>query len=248
MITKGNDTILRLMSDSLVIYDQALYYQRQRYFETKTQNKIKVLKELLKVNADNLEDFDRWFYNEAMTNAQFKTLKSGDFARFKTMIKKQIKKEKIKLEDKKAKALAKYNEIAQLKDIKRAIIEIEWSSCRRSMGAYQTMATASVEYMNESYKKHITGFTSGCGYDKPSTSFSEVANALLKVVFIKHGKKILNDANAHYNYYAGEHLYYQSAVGLSSYERFFKNLGYKVEVIYHQNENTTYVITKKGVK
>ena len=41
MIIKGNDTILRLMSESLAIYDQALYYQRQRYFETKEQNKIK---------------------------------------------------------------------------------------------------------------------------------------------------------------------------------------------------------------
>ena len=41
MIIKGNGTILRLMSESLTIYDQALYYQRQRYFETKSQNKIK---------------------------------------------------------------------------------------------------------------------------------------------------------------------------------------------------------------
>lgn len=41
MIIKGNDTILRLMSESLTIYDQALYYQRQRYFETKEQKKIK---------------------------------------------------------------------------------------------------------------------------------------------------------------------------------------------------------------
>ena len=41
MITKGNNTIFRLMSESLAIYDQALYYQRQRYFETKEQKKIK---------------------------------------------------------------------------------------------------------------------------------------------------------------------------------------------------------------
>ena len=41
MIIKGNDTILRLMLESLAIYDQALYYQRQRYFETKEQKKIK---------------------------------------------------------------------------------------------------------------------------------------------------------------------------------------------------------------
>jgi len=40
IISKENDIILGLMSDSLSIYDQALYYQRQKYFETKEQNKI----------------------------------------------------------------------------------------------------------------------------------------------------------------------------------------------------------------
>lgn len=38
----GNDPrLLKMMSDSLSIYDQALYYQRQSYFETKEQGKIK---------------------------------------------------------------------------------------------------------------------------------------------------------------------------------------------------------------
>lgn len=214
----------------------------------KTQNKIKALKELLKANKDNAEKYDNWRYNEVMTSAQAKAFRENDFTKFKKMIKKQLEREKSKLQGEKEKALANYNDIAQLKDIKRAVIDIEWSSGRRSMGAYQTMATASVEYMDGTYKKHITGFTGGCGYDKPSTSFSEIASELLKVVFVKHGKKILNDENAHYHYYAGEHLYYQYGVGLSSYEQFFKNLGYKVEVINHRNENTTYIITKKGTK
>lgn len=38
----GNDErLLKMMSDSLSIYDQALYLQRQSYFETKQQGKIK---------------------------------------------------------------------------------------------------------------------------------------------------------------------------------------------------------------
>ena len=37
-----NDSRLdKMMSDSLAIYDQALYYQRQKFFETKEQKKIK---------------------------------------------------------------------------------------------------------------------------------------------------------------------------------------------------------------
>ena len=40
-IVKNDDRLLAMMSDSLSIYDQTLYYQRQSYFETKEQGKIK---------------------------------------------------------------------------------------------------------------------------------------------------------------------------------------------------------------
>lgn len=40
-IVKNDDRLLTMMLDSLSIYDQALYYQRQSYFETKEQGKIK---------------------------------------------------------------------------------------------------------------------------------------------------------------------------------------------------------------
>ena len=40
-IVDGNKTIDKMLVDSLSIYDQALYYQRQSYFETKEQGKIK---------------------------------------------------------------------------------------------------------------------------------------------------------------------------------------------------------------
>ena len=40
-IVKNDNRLLTMMSDSLSIYDQALYFQRQSYFETKKQGKIK---------------------------------------------------------------------------------------------------------------------------------------------------------------------------------------------------------------
>ena len=40
-IVKNDDRLLIMMSNSLSIYDQALYFQRQSYFETKEQGKIK---------------------------------------------------------------------------------------------------------------------------------------------------------------------------------------------------------------
>lgn len=41
IIVNNDDRLLKMMSDSLSIYDQALYFQRQIYFETKGQGKIK---------------------------------------------------------------------------------------------------------------------------------------------------------------------------------------------------------------
>lgn len=40
-IVNNDERLLKMMSDSLSIYDQALYYQRQSYFETKELGKIK---------------------------------------------------------------------------------------------------------------------------------------------------------------------------------------------------------------
>lgn len=40
-IVSNDDRLLKMMSDSLSVYDQALYFQRQSYFETRDQGKIK---------------------------------------------------------------------------------------------------------------------------------------------------------------------------------------------------------------
>ena len=41
IVTEANDTIHGMMSEALSIYDKALYFQRQKYFETKKQGDIK---------------------------------------------------------------------------------------------------------------------------------------------------------------------------------------------------------------
>lgn len=41
MVVNNDDRLLKMMSDSLSIYDQTLYFQRQSYFKTKEQGKIK---------------------------------------------------------------------------------------------------------------------------------------------------------------------------------------------------------------
>ena len=210
----------------------------------KTTNKINALKKLLKVNKQNADDFDTWYYGEILTPKQAELLRTNNFKKLKELLKNQIEREKEKLTKEKAEALKEYNKIKEQKDIKILVINIMWSNGRRSMGAYQTMASASVEYQNNTGEFYDTNYTGGCGYDKPSTSAGEVCNKLAKIVLLKHYNKIQNDKDKHYHFYAAENGYFQHGVGLNSYETFFKNCGYKVKRTYHSNENETLVITK----
>lgn len=208
------------------------------------QNKIKFLKELLKANNENKQDFDTWYYKESLTNKQYELFTSGNFKKLKELLKKQIIKEKAKLKEQEEKAKQDFDKIKELQDIKSLTIEIEWSSGRRSMGAYQTKAIATAFYKNGTSEHYETSYTGGCGYDKPSTSAAEVCSKLAKIVLLKHYKKIQNDPEKHYHFYAAENGYYQSGVGINSYITFFKNCGYKVQEIYHKSENITLIISK----
>ena len=133
---------------------------------------------------------------------------------------------------------------AYCKYIESLTIEIEWSSGRRSMGAYQTKAIGHAFYKNGTSDYYETSYTGGCGYDKPSTSTAEVCDKLAKIVLLKHYSKIQKDTEKHYHFYAAENGYYQHSVGMSSYTTFFKNCGYKVKELYHHNENITLLISK----
>ena len=62
---------------------------KQYYIYNKTlheQNKIKFLKELLKANNENKQDFDTWYYKESMTNKQYELFTSGDFKKLKELL------------------------------------------------------------------------------------------------------------------------------------------------------------------
>ena len=209
-----------------------------------TINKIKALKGLLKANKDNYKDFNYWYYKDAMTETQYKYFINQDFKTLKELLKKQIEKEKRKLEKGKQQAAEEYENIKKLIDIKHAIFEIVWSTRRLDLGSYQAKVIASVSYKNGDFKQYETRYTGGCGYDKQSTALAEACSELLKIVLLKHYNKIQKDEEKHYHFYAAEYGYYQHGVGLSSYFTFFKNCGYKVQQIYHKNEDTTLIVSK----
>lgn len=221
------------------------------FLESETSHarlKVDYIKSLLKKTKkeiESMEDWEKSRFNYYLTQKQCELLNNNNITDLKKLLKKQLEKEAKKLQEETEKATTKYNDIKNLIDIKHAIIAVEWSSGRRSMGAYQTKAVANVTYKNGSYNYFETGYTGGWGYDKPSTSFAAVASELLKIVLVKnYDKKIKNNPEKHWKFYAAENGYFQHSVGLNSYIQFFKNLGYKVQAIYHKNENTTIIIDK----
>lgn len=212
----------------------------------RTKNKIENLKELLKMKKKDFEALESWSktrYHGYLTQKQSLLLSDGNFKELKILLKKQIEKENKKIIIEKEKAIEKYNKIKDLKDIKKASIEIIWSN-RAGVYGYQCYAIGRVWYKNGSFADYKTDFTGGCGYDKTSTALSVFCNKLLKIVILKNDKKILNDENKHWNFYACEPLYFQYGVGLSSYETMFKNLGYKTNFRYLSNENILIDIEK----
>lgn len=213
----------------------------------KNRNKIETIRALLKATKKDIENMEEWEKRrkaEHLTQKQYNLLLNNNIKDLKPLLKKQLEKEKNKLIEEKEKALSKYNNIKKLKDIKSVNISIIWSNRRLSTGAYQTKGIAQVLYKNGEYQETETSFTTGCGYDKPSTTLSQICNELLKIIPLKHYKKILNDEEKHYKYYALEPLYFQYGVGVSSYENLFKNLGYKVKTNYYKNESITIYIYK----
>ena len=210
----------------------------------KRQNKIEALKALYKMSIKDLKNYEpNWRDQEALTDRQYELFKNKDFKKLKELLQKQIEKEAKKLEIEKEEAIQKYNKIAELKDIKQVNIEINWTKTSGAYG-YQCSAFGRVWYKDGTYESYQTEKTGGCGYDKPSTAMSCFCNKLLKIVLLKHANKILKSEDKHYKFYASEPLYFQYGVGISSYENLFKNLGYKVNCRYLQNEDIIFDIEK----
>ena len=221
---------------------------KQYYINNKTfkeNQTIKTINEIQKSKNNDIINMEQWEKSrlaEYLTEKQAKMLYNNNITELKKLLKKYKIKALEKQKQAKMKALEEYNTIKQLKDIKEAIFEIEWTG--RNIYGYQCKCIAKIKYKNGDYKYYESEKTSGCGYDKKSTALSYALNDTAKILLIKHGNKILKDANKHYNYYACENMYFSYGVGLSSYITMFKNMGYKVQELYHHNEDTTIILNK----
>ena len=217
-----------------------------KYEQWESDAKIKNIKKLLKMTQKEAKELDKWKkhgFANYLTEKQYKLLLDNKTTELKELLRKQLEKEKKKLEAKKEIAIEKYNAIKGLGDITQAQIEIIWSQRAGAYG-YQCYCFGRVWYANGQHEAYETKKTSGWDYDKASSALSYFCNKLLKIIILKHDKKIINDPEKHYKYYACEPLYFQYGVGLSSYETMLKNLGYKTRFRYLQNDNILIDIEK----
>lgn len=219
------------------------------FMDSKTweeRNKIKTINELLKAKKEDIESMEEWEKNrktEFLTDTQTKALYNNDIKRLKDLLIKYKEKAKKQLEKAKEDAKKEYNDIKELKDIKKATFEITWSKNRGIYG-YQCKCYSRIQYKNNTFNYYEGESTGGCGYDKPSSALSYNMNKTCKILLVKNGNKILKDKDRHYNCYACEDLYFSYGVGVSSYLTMFKYFGFKVNTIYHQNEDITIMIEK----
>lgn len=132
------------------------YYIKSQCYSR--QNKIDTIKELLKMTkkeAESIEDWKKWRYNDILTYKQAQLFSENKMTELKKLLKKQLEKELKKLEVEKQEALQHYENIKALQDIKSATIEIVWTNRAGAYG-YQCKAIGSVWYKNGSYNHYET--------------------------------------------------------------------------------------------
>lgn len=222
---------------------------KQYYLQTRTHKEratIQDINKILKMQQKDVEQLEEWEKSrltEYLTNKQAQLLKSNQLKELKKLLKNYKEKAKRRLQEATEKAKEEYHNIEQLKDIKRATYEIEWSKTRGVYG-YQCKCISRTEYKNGSFNYYESESTGGCGYDKPSSALSYNLNNTAKILLVKYGSKILKDTEKHYNCYACENLYFSYGVGINSYLTMFKYFGFKTNAIYHNNEDITIIIEK----
>lgn len=219
------------------------------FMETSTyrqRTKLNNIKKILKAKKEeliSLEDWEKSRLAEFLTDKQAKLLYSGDIKELKELLKKYKPKAEKELEDRKEEVKKMYNDIKELKDIKEATFEIVWSKNRGVYG-YQCKCYSKIQYKNGTFNYYEGESTGGCGYDKSSSALSYNMNKTCKILLVKYGNKIIKDNDRHYNCYACENLYFSYGVGISSYITMFNYFGFKVQTIYHKNEDITIIIRK----
>lgn len=130
-----------------------------------------------------------------------------------------------------------WQETRSQKDIKSMIITIDWK--RASMGAMQSKATASIIYKDGRHARVETARTGGYGYDKESTSFSQLFNDVLRNKVINKRKQPPYGLTLKSGYYLP---YFGYGVGVSCYFRIVGYMGGNMKTLSYTDTVTVYEV------
>lgn len=179
-------------------------------------------------------------YYGRMTDAQYSALKSGNLKKYRKMIDNAIVRETAKLESKKAEFSANCEEFKRNGKLLNLSISVSWTVSRT--WGYIPHAEVRAEYEHEVYRAE--GTASGCGYDKESAAVASALNEIMYPFFMRNYKKF---ADLKTYGVCQSWLSFEGGVGMSSFTRAFKDLGYDV-IEYHGKMSDFYTITLKRGK
>jgi hypothetical protein len=131
----------------------------------------------------------------------------------------------------------KWQQVRTQKDVKKMIVTIDWK--RGSMGAMQTKASAQITFKDGCYKYLETERTGGWGYDKESTSFSQLFNQVLQNKALNKRNKPPYGMSLKKGYWLPSFSY---GVGVSCYFHIVKYLGGEMKQIANTNNINVYEI------
>lgn len=209
------------------------------------------INEVKKVKA--IQDMDKWQYNGLLPKGkkivQFTNVKDAKayvIARKEKKIYKTIEDE--------IKGIETVMNSGTFESIK---ITIEWK--RSAMWGSNPRAEAWMRFVNADgqtdIKYAISGYISGCGYDKQSTAVAEVLNQFNEVLkplyLMKNQPKNINKHNRDvFGYGAGYGILpkLEGGVGVSCYPAIFAKIGYKFETVASGKNFDVYQITKISKK
>lgn len=179
-------------------------------------------------------------YYDRMTDAQYSALKSGNIKRYRMLIDNAIARKTVKLEAKKAELSAECDEFKQLGKLLSVNISVSWT--KSPTWGYNPHAEVSVEYEKRYF--HGEGTASGCGYDKESAAVASAFKGIMYPFFMRNYKKF---SELHTYGVCQNWLSFEGGVGMSSFTRAFKDLGYDVTE-HHGKMSDFYTITLKRGK
>jgi len=186
-----------------------------------------------------------WYYRSFLTPSK---LKLAPFMGLSQLVDLIVLRYDKKVETRRAEKIDRIKYVMSAKEVASITINIEWKR-NKTWGA-NPVATARVNYVDNTCEHFESGSIGGCGYDKESTAVAKCinqVNGILKALYIGKAKQYKKNNREVFGYGAGYGVLPQleGGVGVSCYPEIFNKIGFEFKGISHGKTFDVYQITKK---